>query len=258
MVFAPVLGYIPQYNMIRESKQLGSFSVDVCAILLISNIIRIFFWFAHGYALALFLQSILMIIAQVSHNPMQLLVLRVCVQAINHSKEDIDADIKDIVTMEAAEGFSLFDFWRWSSYRHYSTTLDNAVMFLIGFTFSLGLLTWGFMRADEHYFGQILGFVSMSIEVLLDETKATLGFPQLYKNHTSKSVAGLSFILVLTWFLGDFFKTIYYILEMQPVQFIMCGTIQLTVDIMIILQIAAYKKNIEVSQVRSDERLGTA
>ena len=237
MVFAPVLGYIPQYNMIRESKQLGSFSVDVCAILLISNIIRIFFWFAHGYALALFLQSILMIIAQ-------LLVLRVCVQAINHSKEDIDADIKDIVTMEAAEGFSLFDFWRWSSYHHY-------IMFLIGFTFSLGLLTWGFMRADEHYFGQILGFVSMSIE-------ATLGFPQLYKNHTSKSVAGLSFILVLTWFLGDFFKTIYYILETQPVQFIMCGTIQLTVDIMIILQIAAYKKNIEVSQVRSDERLGTA
>lgn len=68
-------------------------------------------------------------------------------------------------------------------------------------------------------------------------------------------MAGLSFILVLTWFLGDFFKTIYYILEAQPVQFIMCGTIQLTVDILIILQIAAYKQNIKPAEVKSDERV---
>lgn len=38
-------------------------------------------------------------------------------------------------------------------------------------------------------------------------------------------------------------------------QFIMCGTIQLTVDILIILQIAAYKQNIKPAEVKSDERV---
>lgn len=85
--------------------------------------------------------------------------------------------------------------------------------------------------------------------------QAMLGLPQLYKNHQTKSVAGLSFILVFTWFLGDFFKTLYYIIEFQPVQFIMCGTIQLTVDIMIILQIIAFRKNTEPIQVKTDERV---
>lgn len=65
MVFAPVLGYIPQYNLIKETKSLGSFSIDICAILLIANILRIYFWFAQGFGLPLLLQSIFMITAQV-------------------------------------------------------------------------------------------------------------------------------------------------------------------------------------------------
>lgn len=69
-------------------------------------------------------------------------------------------------------------------------------------------------------------------------------------------MAGLSFILILTWFGGDFFKTIYYILEQQPVQFIMCGTVQLTVDILIILQFVVYRRNIDSTEVKSDERIG--
>jgi len=45
------------------------------------------------------------------------------------------------------------------------------------------------------------------------------------------------------WFLGDFAKTCYFIIENQPFQFILCGVIQLTVDIIIIGQIIAYGKN---------------
>ncbi len=84
----------------------------------------------------------------------------------------------------------------------------------------------------------MIGYMSMSIE-------ATLGLPQLISNYKNKSVDGLSFMMISTWFIGDFFKVLYYIMERQPFQFTMCGAIQLTVDILIILQIIAYSKNID-------------
>lgn len=65
MVVAPILGFIPQYNMIRVTKSLGTFSIDICAILLIANILRIYFWFAEGFGVPLLCQSVLMIVAQV-------------------------------------------------------------------------------------------------------------------------------------------------------------------------------------------------
>lgn len=56
------------------------------------------------------------------------------------------------------------------------------------------------------FYGTVLGFASMSIE-------ATLGLPQLLSNHKNKSVEGLSFFMIFTWFAGDFFKTLYFIIE---------------------------------------------
>lgn len=46
MVFAPVIGYIPQYLDIKKSGNPRGFSTLVCFILLVSNIIRIFYWYA--------------------------------------------------------------------------------------------------------------------------------------------------------------------------------------------------------------------
>ena len=90
-------------------------------------------------------------------------------------------------------------------------------------------------------YGDILGFCSLSIE-------ATLGFPQMISNFKSKSTEGLSMFMIFTWFSGDFFKTLYFIIEKQPIPFIMCGTVQLTVDIIIVCQIIYYTrmKNYEV------------
>ena len=85
------------------------------------------------------------------------------------------------------------------------------------------------------FYGTILGLASMSIE-------ATLGMPQFYSNYTTKSVEGLSLFMIFTWFVGDFFKTLYFIIEAQPFQFIMCGVVQLSVDILIVLQILTYSK----------------
>lgn len=56
------------------------------------------------------------------------------------------------------------------------------------------------------YFGELIGLVSMSIE-------AMLGVPQAFSNWQKKSVQGLSLSMIGMWFLGDFAKTVYFIIE---------------------------------------------
>ena len=51
--------------LIRKEKSMGSFSIYVCAILLISNILRVFFWLTAGFAKSLLLQSLLLIAVMV-------------------------------------------------------------------------------------------------------------------------------------------------------------------------------------------------
>lgn len=69
-----------------------------------------------------------------------------------------------------------------------------------------------------------------------------LGLPQLIKNHQAKSVEGLSISLILSWLAGDIFKTIYFVKDGQPLPFVMCGCIQITVDLLILAQIFYYRR----------------
>jgi solute carrier family 66, member 2 len=64
IAIGPIFGYIAQLKLLKQTKALGSFSIDVCAILIFSNILRMYFWFTTGYAFNLFIQSILVIIIQ--------------------------------------------------------------------------------------------------------------------------------------------------------------------------------------------------
>lgn len=52
------------------------------------------------------------------------------------------------------------------------------------------------------------------------------------------------------WTCGDIFKTSYFLLREAPIQFWMCGTIQVTVDVLILLQVYLYKNNTEAQRVR--------
>jgi hypothetical protein len=45
MIFGPLIGFAFQHKLIKETKVIGSFSIDVCAILIFANILRIFFWY---------------------------------------------------------------------------------------------------------------------------------------------------------------------------------------------------------------------
>ena len=65
MAVLPVGAYFPQLQIIKQQQSIGSFSVYICAILLISNILRVFFWLTVGFAVNLLFQSLFMIVMQV-------------------------------------------------------------------------------------------------------------------------------------------------------------------------------------------------
>jgi hypothetical protein len=44
IIVGPVLAYLKQYALIRDTKKMGSFSYDVCGILLFGQALRIIFW----------------------------------------------------------------------------------------------------------------------------------------------------------------------------------------------------------------------
>lgn len=73
MIFGGVVPYMPQYQMIKRSRNAQGFSTLVCLSLLVANILRILFWFGHPYELPLLAQSIIMIICM-------LIMLELCIR----------------------------------------------------------------------------------------------------------------------------------------------------------------------------------
>lgn len=49
--------------------------------------------------------------------------------------------------------------------------------------------------------------------------------------------------MVILWLVGDVLKLIYYIIADQPIQFIICAIVQITVEIAILLQFCIYAKS---------------
>lgn len=93
-----------------------------------------------------------------------------------------------------------------------------------------------FFLMDHIIFVEIIGYLSLTIE-------AFLGFPQLLKNYQNKSTLGMSHHMVLLWTGGDLFKTGYFLVKKVPKQFIICGILQVSIDLMILAQISFYRKN---------------
>eukprot|EP01135_Chromosphaera_perkinsii_P005641 Nk52_evm12s356 gene=Nk52_evmTU12s356 len=148
----------------------------------------------------------------------QMVMLELCVRinSINHisSKPRLFLD------------FKTKDFWKW-------TNIDDYMYFLISFTGVVSFVT--FVLYDYTFYQELLGFLSLLIE-------ASLGLPQWYKNFQHKSTEGMSVGMVLGWTSGDFFKTGYFLVRSAPLQFVVCGVLQICVDLAIFYQIFTYPK----------------
>ncbi|CAF1282456.1 unnamed protein product [Rotaria magnacalcarata] len=230
MIFGGVLPYIPQYLVIKKTKNAEGFSNYVCLTLLVANIIRIEFWFGKHFETPLLIQSIVMIICMLI---MLELWTRVHSQAMGgDSSSDTSSQIsnsKEQLTEVSDRRFMDFEvnyFWRW-------TTFSSYLQFLFIFTVILSIITWLF-RYNLVYI-ETIGLVAVFCEALL-------GVPQFVRNFRLKSTEGMSVKMVILWTSGDIFKTIYFIIRNAPKQFWLCGILQISIDVAILGQVIFYSK----------------
>lgn len=202
MAVGPPLVYADQAVSIVRKKDSTGFSRDVCAILLLANITRCFFWLGTRFEFALLIQSILMILAQLA-------LLYICIRYRPRSSPD----------MFGASGRP-FAFWHWSSYAQY-------IEFLAGFILISAIAYLIFGRSDVYI--SIIGFVALGMESMLP-------VPQFISNFKQKSLYGFRASTLIGWVGGDSFKTAYFFVQGSPLQFKVCALFQLSVDFIIVVQ----------------------
>ncbi|KAI9620019.1 hypothetical protein H4Q26_014001 [Puccinia striiformis f. sp. tritici PST-130] len=103
MALGPPLVYLDQYQTIHKTKSSQGFSHLICVVLLIANITRLFYWLGERFETALLIQSILMIIAQLS-------LLRICLLYTTKSSGPDSAQDSDYrgYSFDTYIDFSLF------------------------------------------------------------------------------------------------------------------------------------------------------
>ncbi|XP_024610606.1 PQ-loop repeat-containing protein 1 isoform X2 [Neophocaena asiaeorientalis asiaeorientalis] len=212
MVFGGVVPYIPQYRDIRRTQNAEGFSTYVCLVLLVANILRILFWFGRRFEAPLLWQSVVMIVTM-------LLMLKLCTEVRVANELNLKRRV-----------FADFDpqhFWHWNSFGDY-------VQCVLAFTCVAGCVTY--LSIDSALFVESLGFLAVL-------TEAMLGMPQLCRNHRHQSTEGMSIKMVLMWTSGDTFKTAYFLLNGAPLQFSVCGLLQVLVDLAILGQAYVFTRH---------------
>lgn len=211
MVFGGVVPYIPQYRDIRLTQNAEGFSTYVCLVLLVANILRILFRFGRYFETLLLWQSIIMICTM-------LIMLNLCTNV--RMANELSTKRRSFLD------FDWNYFWSWSRFVDY-------VQCVLAFTLVATYITY--LLLDSVLFVETLGFLAVF-------TEAMLGTPQLYCNYQNKSTEGMSIKMVLMWTSGDTFKTGYFLLTQAPVQFWICGLLQVFVDITILFQVYYYSR----------------
>ncbi|KAI1318675.1 hypothetical protein EDD11_005968 [Mortierella claussenii] len=253
--------------MYKMKTSMG-FSSVTCGVLIVSSIIRIFFWIGDPFDVALLYQSILMTVVQ-------LFLLELCVRyypwtiqlpapathprpvSRNSSSTNANGNIHssnngsisintgtgstslgpDHISNRASryqsQGWYREHAIYWGTHFWNWPTIMPYYLFLAVFTLLLGLSLLAIGNTD--FYVGLLGLAALGIE-------ATVPLPQALQNHRTKSTKGFSPAILLMWVIGDSFKTYYYITTGAKYQFVGCGIIQLCIDCVIITQTVIYSK----------------
>uniref|UniRef100_A0A2A4JK92 Solute carrier family 66 member 2 n=1 Tax=Heliothis virescens TaxID=7102 RepID=A0A2A4JK92_HELVI len=211
MIVGGVAPYIPQYRQIRRTQDAEGFSLYVCLALLIANTLRILFWFGKRYEIPLLIQSIVM-------NCTMFVMIHLCVN-VRKKNQIIRARERIFTDMERKY------FWAWTDFQSY---VDCMLVFSV-----LGAAIT-YLLIEFSPFVELIGFLALF-------TEAMLGAPQIAKNHKNKSTEGMSVSMVIMWTCGDVFKTTYFVLRDAPPQFWLCGSLQVSLDVVILFQVWLYR-----------------
>ncbi|KAK0424686.1 hypothetical protein QR680_008792 [Steinernema hermaphroditum] len=210
MIFGGAIPYVFQYAEIYQRKSALGFSLYVCLALCVANILRILFWFGKHFKITLLVQSIVMLICM-------FLMLEISVRMnrklVNKSQRT-----------SILNGHFISDFWQWSDLKSYAIALALFTAVASAITAACIGFQW---------YVEALGLVALLVE-------AMLGVPQMMRNFQRKSTTGMSVKMVLMWLIGDLAKTAYFVIHREPAQFWICAILQITIDIIILLQVVVY------------------
>ena len=220
IVVGPSIGYISQGIKFKINKKSKGFCLSMCLKTILSSIFKIYFWVGKRYNIYLLYQAILVLLLQ----------YYIIIFYLKYSEKDcmklVQWQKKHKFSKTLKNFFDLKKFWGWDnlfSFLFYSVVLG----ILIGFVcFIFGI--------HNKIFMEILGYIATAIDVFL-------GLPQIYTNYKLQNAHSLSTIMVGSFLLGDTFRTYYYVTTKSPFQFILCGFLQVTINIILMLQIFYYR-----------------
>ena len=241
IVVGPSIGYISQGIKFKINKKSKGFCLSMCLKTILSSIFKIYFWVGKRYNIYLLYQAILVLLLQ----------YYIIIFYLKYSEKDcmklVQWQKKNKFSKTLKNFFDLKKFWGWDnlfSFLFYSVVLG----ILIGFVcFIFGI--------HNKIFMEILGYISTAIDVFL-------GLPQIFTNYKLQNARSLSTIMIGSFLLGDTFRTYYYVSTKSPFQFILCGFLQVTINIILMLQIFYYrlkgKRNRSFRKSKIEIRLTTS
>ena len=220
IVIGPSIGYISQGIKFKINKKSKGFCLSICLKTILSCIFKIYFWVGKRYNIYLLYQAILVLLLQ----------YYIIIFYLKYSEKDcmklVQWQKKNKFSKTLKNFFDLKKFWGWDnlfSFLFYSVVLG----ILIGFVcFIFGI--------HNKIFMEILGYIATGIDVFL-------GLPQIYTNYKLKNTRSLSTIMIASFLFGDTFREYYYIVTKSPFQFILCGFLQISINIILMIQIFYYR-----------------
>lgn len=219
MIFVPSIGYFFQAKKFKETKSSKGFAKFLCLLILIANILRVFFWFGKKFSLILLFQSIVVILSQIY-----------LIHVYLEYQEDLliksEKNISEYI-INWSETLAPRKIWNWDDEIEYY----KFIIFLVAI-FSIICR----IGKNSSQLFEILGVISVSFETFIE-------LPQIKENCMTKDIRNLSGEMVFMWFAGDLFKTSYNFIYHSPLQIIIGGIIMNLEDIILSSQVIYFDEN---------------
>ena len=196
----------------KQTKSTKGFAKFLCFLLLLANILRIFFWLGKKYPLPLLYQAIVVVISQIY-----------LIHVYLEYQEDLPIKTEKSLTehiINWKETLNPKKIWNWNDEIDY-----YKFIFFLFFIFSVMCFIVGVKNTK---FYDVIGTISVSCETFIE-------LPQIKENCITKNTKNISGTMVFMWFIGDLFKTTYNILYKSPMQMIIGGIIMNCEDIINII-----------------------